>query len=110
MFGVLGMVQDRFVARDRLFPLPAVGLKDFVDRFALHTLHKRVKLIGSMPYTEHALQARMRRGHADQHFCTTHFGSPLTTSASVSRCCPRCTLLWEAHYVARSGSVRAGID
>ena len=41
------MVRNRLVARDRLFPLPAVGLKDFVEGAALHTSRKSVWLIGT---------------------------------------------------------------
>ena len=42
---VLGMVQDRLFALDRLLPLPAVGLEDFVESEALHTSRRTVKLI-----------------------------------------------------------------
>ncbi len=39
------MLQNRLVALDRLLPLPAAGLKDFVAGFALHTSRKRVTLM-----------------------------------------------------------------
>ena len=39
------MLQHRLVALNRLLPLPAAGLKDFVEGAALHTSRRRVTLI-----------------------------------------------------------------
>ena len=42
---IVGMVQNRPFALDRFVSLPAVGLGDFVEGFALHTSRRTVKLI-----------------------------------------------------------------
>ncbi len=39
------MLQNRLVALDCLLPLPAAGLKDFVEGYALHTSRRSVKSI-----------------------------------------------------------------
>ena len=43
------MVQDRLVTLDRLVLLPAVGLGDFVEGYALRTSRQRIELMCTMP-------------------------------------------------------------
>lgn len=46
---LLGMLQSRFFVLDGLFPLPTVGLKDFVEDEALHTSLKHALPIVADP-------------------------------------------------------------
>ena len=50
------MLQDRFFALDRVLPLPAVGLEEFVEGKALHTSLERRELVeGSALHTSRTL-------------------------------------------------------
>ena len=46
---MLGMLQNRLVALDRLLPLPAVGRMSFMVGCARHTFCRTVKLVRSIP-------------------------------------------------------------
>ena len=56
-----GMLQNRFLALDRLSPLPAVGLKDFVEGYALHTSRKAVGRVDVVEgYALHTSRKRVK--------------------------------------------------